>query len=72
MVIKRGLVYFDCGRKARFHCVLRDRWKNVRDLNGLSKQFNKTLTVTQGIERTSHFCYNLWRKKTKKKLQKNH
>jgi len=29
-------------RKARFYCILRDRWKNLRDCFGLSKHLKNT------------------------------
>jgi len=39
MVIKRGVVHSGGGYAERFFCILRDRWKNVRDC--LSKRLWK-------------------------------
>jgi len=38
-------VYFDGSTKASFYCILRDRWKNLRDRFGLTKSFKNTAFV---------------------------
>jgi len=39
-------VYFGGGRKARFYCILRGRWKSLRDRSGPSNALNNTVLTS--------------------------
>jgi len=58
MVVKQDfrVQYFDDGDKASFYCILRDRWKNLRDYFGCSKYLRKTCTCLHIFQLKITFC----------------